>query len=83
VLCACATVTPAWGSRWPAWCASVRQGWAENTTCKRVLVKFADGSERVIEILDDLGMRPDDIPAIKARLRRQGVTNFVDVKLYE
>ena len=66
-----------------AWHISGGSGWSENTTCKRVLVKFSDGSEQVIEIKDDLGMRPDDIPAIKLRLRKQGITNFVDVKLYE
>lgn len=58
------------------------QGAAENTTCKRVLVVFANGDQKVIEIVDDLGMRPDDLPAIKARLRKQGVSGFVDVKLF-
>ncbi len=66
-----------------SWHISGGSGWAENTTCKRVLVKFGDGREEVIEIKDDLGMRPDDLPAIKARLRKQGVTGFVDVKLSE
>lgn len=39
--------------------------------------------DEVVELTDDLGLNATDIPAIKAKLRKQGVTGFVDVKLYE
>lgn len=65
-----------------AWHISGGSGWSENTSCKRVLVKFPDHDE-VVELTDDLGLNATDIPAIKAKLRKQGVTGFVDVKLYE
>lgn len=66
-----------------AWHISGGEGWSANTTCKRVLVRFNDGTEKVIEIKDDLGLKPDDVPAIKLRLTRQGVKNIAEVKLYE
>uniref|UniRef100_A0A7S1CF06 EF-hand domain-containing protein n=1 Tax=Bicosoecida sp. CB-2014 TaxID=1486930 RepID=A0A7S1CF06_9STRA len=64
-----------------AWHISGGEGWAENTSCLRVLVVHTDSSEEVVEITDDLGLRADDMPAIKARLRRQGVKNIAAVKL--
>ncbi len=39
--------------------------------------------DEVVELTDDLGLNATDIPAIKAKLRKQGVTGFIDVKLYE
>mmetsp|Transcript_131584 Transcript_131584/g.319759 ORF Transcript_131584/g.319759 Transcript_131584/m.319759 type:complete len:516 (+) Transcript_131584:166-1713(+) len=64
-----------------AWHISGGEGWAANTSCLRVLVVHTDSSEEVVEIEDDLGLRADDMPAIKARLRRQGVRNIAEVKL--
>ena len=84
-----------------AWHISGGEGWASNTSCRRVLVMHSDASQvsrtrtwrvvlisavraqEVVEILDDLGFRTTDIPAIKARLRQQGVKDIHSVKLTE
>jgi calcyphosin len=66
-----------------AWHISGGEGWAENTTCRRVLVVHFDDSEEIVEIKDDLGFDATNIPATKARLERQGVKNIKAVKLYE
>lgn len=55
-----------------AWHISGGEGWAENTANLRVLVSFIDGSEEVVEIKDDLGVKKNDITAIKLRLHKQG-----------
>eukprot|EP00160_Parvularia_atlantis_P013715 Unigene3003_Nuclearia_a/m.9232 Unigene3003_Nuclearia_a/g.9232 ORF Unigene3003_Nuclearia_a/g.9232 Unigene3003_Nuclearia_a/m.9232 type:complete len:275 (-) Unigene3003_Nuclearia_a:96-920(-) len=48
------------------------KGWAENTTNRRVLATLRDGTQKVLEIQNDLGMRKDDIPAMVANLKQQG-----------
>ena len=53
-----------------AWHISGGAGAAANTTCKRVLVTHADGSQTVEEIQDDLGVAADQYGD---RLRAQGV----------
>eukprot|EP00658_Telonema_sp_P-2_P043620 TRINITY_DN31536_c0_g1_i2.p1 TRINITY_DN31536_c0_g1~~TRINITY_DN31536_c0_g1_i2.p1 ORF type:complete len:105 (-),score=36.37 TRINITY_DN31536_c0_g1_i2:208-522(-) len=65
-----------------AWHISGGEGACQNTTCKRVLAKFRDGSERVVQIKDDIGMRSDDVEGMLARLRKQGYTNVMTIKLH-
>jgi hypothetical protein len=43
-----------------AWHISGGEGWAANTTNRRVLVTHADGRQTVEEIKNDLGLRADD-----------------------
>ena len=49
------------------------EGAAANTTNRRVLVTHRDGRQTVEEIKNDLGIRHDDIPAMMANLRAQGL----------
>jgi len=65
-----------------AWHISGGEGACQNTTCRRVLAKFRDGSERVVQIEDDIGMRSDDVEGMLARLRKQGYTNVMTIKLH-
>ena len=64
-----------------AWHMSGGEGVCRNTTCLRVLVTFADGRQQVVEVKDDLRIRRDDIPAIKAKLASQGVENIKSISL--
>ncbi|KAJ9451689.1 Crustacean calcium-binding protein 23 [Diplonema papillatum] len=64
-----------------AWHISGGEGVCENTTCRRVLVVHNDGSQTVEEIQDDLGIGPEDIAAMKAQLRAQGITDIKDIRL--
>jgi Ca2+-binding EF-hand superfamily protein len=64
-----------------AWHISGGTGAAQNTTCRRVLAKFADGREQVLEIQDDIGIRSDDVAAMKAKLLHQGHRGIVSIKL--
>eukprot|EP00760_Papus_ankaliazontas_P036768 PhM_4_TR838/c0_g1_i1/m.59536 len=64
-----------------AWHISGGVGVAANTTCRRVLVTFSNGDQRVEEITDDLGMRKDDIPAMRANLEKRGLTGIVKIEL--
>jgi Ca2+-binding EF-hand superfamily protein len=63
-----------------AWHLSGGDGEAANTTCRRLLVKHTDGSEEVVELRDDLGMKLDRETVI-AKLKRDGITDIADVKL--
>jgi Ca2+-binding EF-hand superfamily protein len=63
-----------------AWHISGGEGWAANTSNLRVLVTFTDGREEVVAVEQDLGLDADDVAAIKAALRRQGVNNVYSVK---
>lgn len=56
-----------------AWHISGGKGWCANSSNKRVLVKKADGSEEVVEIEDDLGLKQGDKAGMMSRLRKQGV----------
>merc|ERR1712196_672352 len=49
------------------------EGWAENTTCRRVLVTWADDplSQEVVEIKNDLGLSATDIEGMKQRIEEQ------------
>eukprot|EP00658_Telonema_sp_P-2_P025979 TRINITY_DN20481_c0_g1_i1.p1 TRINITY_DN20481_c0_g1~~TRINITY_DN20481_c0_g1_i1.p1 ORF type:complete len:175 (+),score=47.07 TRINITY_DN20481_c0_g1_i1:365-889(+) len=53
-----------------------------NTTCKRVLVSYVDGSQRVEEIKNDLGLRVGDMADIRRRLEQQGHRGIKEVALY-
>ena len=64
------------------WHISGGEGAAENTTCRRVLVIFKDGSQKIVEINDDLGITAKDMPKIKQRLEDQGITEFSAVELF-
>lgn len=63
-----------------AWHISGGEGWAQNTTCRRVLVTRWDGKKEVVELKNDIGVG-NDPAAIKAALRRQG-EEFQSVSLY-
>lgn len=65
------------------WHISGGTGAAANTSCRRVLVIHNDATQEVVEVTDDLGLNAGDIPAIKAKLRKQGVKNIHSVKLAE
>lgn len=62
-----------------AWHLSGGQGWSANSTCRRVLATFRDGSQRVLEIEDDLGIRAGDTRKLLARLAAQGNRDVVAV----
>lgn len=65
-----------------AWHISGGEGWAANTTCRRVLVTHTDGSQTVEEIENDMDIEGDDVDAMKAQLRKQGVTDLVSIDLH-
>lgn len=60
-----------------AWHISGGKGVSANTTCRRVLCTFKNGTEAVHEISDDLGIGPRDFDRMRARLHRQGVHGVV------
>ena len=53
-----------------------------NTTNRRVLVTFANGSQRIEELKEDLGSRATDTEKILAQLTRQGVRDVLSVEVY-
>jgi len=63
-----------------AWHMSGGEGWAENTSCKRVLVVHSDDSQEVVELTNDLGLDTSDINVVRKKLESQGV---VDIKRIE
>lgn len=52
-------------------------GWCANTSCRRVLVTHADGSQTVEEIKNDLGISANDKEAMMANLQAQ-VRAFIE-----
>jgi calcyphosin len=56
-----------------AWHLSGGQGASANSANRRVLVTNSDGSQSVVEIKKDLGLRGDDKQGMMDRLRAQGV----------
>ena len=64
-----------------AWHMSGGSGWAANTSCRRVVVQHADGSATVEEIKDDLGIGEDDVDAMVANLRAQGIMDVVQIEV--
>jgi Ca2+-binding EF-hand superfamily protein len=64
-----------------AWHISGGSGWCENTSNLRVLVIHFDGSQEVVEVQDDLGLRRDDYTGIMRRLQQQGVKNIKKIEV--
>jgi Ca2+-binding EF-hand superfamily protein len=64
-----------------AWRIAGGTGAAANTANKRVLVTNADGTQAVMTVNNELGMKPRDKDAVRARLMQQGV-NAANVDLY-
>lgn len=64
-----------------AWHISGGEGWSANTSNLRVLVEHFDGSEEIVEILNDLGLNKNDYDAVVHKLAQQGVKNIKLVKL--
>jgi hypothetical protein len=58
-----------------AWHISGGEGWAANTTCRRVLVTHADGHQTVEEVKNDLGISAGNVEAIRANLQAQGIAD--------
>ncbi|GMH50882.1 hypothetical protein TrRE_jg5132 [Triparma retinervis] len=56
-----------------AWHISGGKGWCENSSNLRVKCLMPDGSEQIVEIKDDLGVRADDYHTIRRKLKQQGV----------
>lgn len=64
-----------------AWHLSGGRGWRANSTCRRVLATFSDGSQRVLEVQDDLGVGARDSRKMLDRLRAQGHRGVVAIEL--
>ena len=64
-----------------AWHISGGAGVCANTSCRRVLVIFMSGEQKVIEIKDDLGIRADDTQRMLAALNKQGVKDIKRIEL--
>ena len=64
-----------------AWHISGGEGWSENTANRRVLVKHSDGTEEVVEIKNDLGVKADDVQEMIKRLELQGVRDIKGISL--
>jgi Ca2+-binding EF-hand superfamily protein len=64
-----------------AWHMSGGSGSSANTSCLRVLVIFTDGSQKVVEVQNDLGLSRNNMQGIRTRLRAQGVTNIAKIRL--
>jgi Ca2+-binding EF-hand superfamily protein len=64
-----------------AWHISGGFGVAANSSCLRVLVHHADGSQSVEEVKNDLGLNPSDTKGILSRLTSQGVADAVRIEV--
>ena len=51
-----------------AWHLSGGDGWTENTSNIRCLVTYSDGSQKVVELKNDFGIKRSDMAAIKKTL---------------
>lgn len=56
-----------------AWRITGGEGQSANSANKRVLVTHSDGSQSVVEIQNDLGLKPNDKAEMMRRLKAQGV----------
>lgn len=60
-------------------------GLLENTTCKRVLVTFKGGEQRIVEIRNDLGINLRDVATMKKKVSLQEqvpLDSIVEVALF-
>ena len=64
-----------------AWRIAGGSGMAANTANRRVLVTNKDGSQSVVGINDELGLKADDKDGMRARLAQQGV-DAASIELY-
>lgn len=64
-----------------AWHISGGEGDAANTSNRRVLVVHSDGSEEVVELVDDLGLNIRKRQDVLAKLRLQGVKDIANFKI--
>jgi len=64
-----------------AWHMSGGDGVCGNTTCRRVLVTHTDGSQEVVEIKNDLGIKASDTDLMIKRLTAQGVKDIKEISL--
>merc|ERR1711948_113091 len=58
-----------------AWHIPGGKGWCENTANIRVLVTFANGTQQVVMLEDDLGLDVRDTHAVITQLKKQGIKN--------
>ena len=65
-----------------AWHISGGEGWSQNTANRRVLVTHSDNTQEVVEIKNDLGIKADDLQAMKKALQLQGVKDMKSISLY-
>ncbi|KAF4318209.1 hypothetical protein G195_008570 [Phytophthora kernoviae 00238/432] len=64
-----------------AWHLSGGVGWSANSSCRRVLATFRDGSQRVLEIENDLGIGASDTRRMLDKLATQGYRDIVSISL--
>merc|ERR1712217_749207 len=68
-----------------AWHISGGEGWCENTSNLRVLVKHNYGPDEVVEVLHDLGLPHDPAKKYQEVIRRlstQGVKDIQKIEFY-
>ncbi|KAG7398885.1 hypothetical protein PHYBOEH_010209 [Phytophthora boehmeriae] len=64
-----------------AWHLSGGVGWSANSSCRHVLATFRDGSQRVLEIENDLGIAASDTRRMLDKLAAQGYRDIVSISL--
>ncbi|KAG1701043.1 hypothetical protein DVH05_011286 [Phytophthora capsici] len=64
-----------------AWHLSGGVGWSANSTCRRVLATFRDGSQRVLEVENDIGINATDTRRMMEKLAAQGYRDIVGLSL--
>ena len=62
-----------------AWRIAGGTGMAANTANKRVLVTNKDGSQQVVTVENELGVRPGDVNGYRKRLAQQGVDGNLEL----
>uniref|UniRef100_K3W533 EF-hand domain-containing protein n=1 Tax=Globisporangium ultimum (strain ATCC 200006 / CBS 805.95 / DAOM BR144) TaxID=431595 RepID=K3W533_GLOUD len=63
-----------------AWHISGGEGWSANTTCRRVLVTHADGTQTIEEVKNDIGIAANNVEAVRANLQAQGINDIQSVE---
>ena len=64
-----------------AWHISGGEGNAKNTSCRRVKVLHGDGTEKIYEVENDLGIGPKDLDLMRVRLVAQGVEDIKEISI--